>query len=63
MTALDTLLTEFDAFFSEHRGCTTDLAGGLLDDQPRAARDQADDSSCVMWLAWDACGARIVREA
>ena len=33
MTALDTLLTDLDAFFSEHRGCTTDLVGGLLDDR------------------------------
>jgi len=48
---MDTLLSDLDAFFSEHRGCATDLAGGMLDDQPRAARDQADDSGCVVWLA------------
>jgi len=60
---MDTLLADLVAFFSEHRGCVTDLAGSLLDDQPRAARDEAEYSSCVVWLACDACGARIIREA
>jgi hypothetical protein len=30
MTAMDTLLVDLDAFFNEHGGCATDLAGGTI---------------------------------
>jgi len=53
---MDRLLTDLLAFLGEHRGCATELAGGMLD-------DHADDSACVVWLACDACGVRIVRKA
>ena len=50
---MDNLLADLVAFFGEHRDCSTDLDGGLLDDQP--------DGSAIVWLACETCGARIVR--
>jgi hypothetical protein len=51
----NTLLTDLHAFFNEHRDCAADMSGGV--------KDQTDGVACVVWLACDACGARIVRAA
>ena len=50
------VVADLVAFFNEHHGCVTELVAGMLD-------DHAEDSACVVWVACDACGVRMVREA
>ena len=49
---MEGLETDLDAFFTDHRRCGEK---GDVDERP--------DGSAVAWLACEACGVRIVREA
>ena len=55
-SSMHPVVADLVAFLNEHHGCVTELVAGMLD-------DPAEDSACVVWVACDACGARMVREA